>query len=342
MPWGVAAAAAISAGAGAASSSAQKSGANKASKIQSNVQAEQTRNLYRALDTARTSMEPYMGGGVAAQGTLKYLMGFAEPTAPDKEQFMVSSGVDRKGRPKPKVLDEAGWHAALQQYEDEKANYYGAQSIGGRGSLLAPYTMEQYKSDPGYTPMVNTLEELQATPGYQFQLQQGEQSAQRGAAARGNMLSGAAQKELIRFGQGLASTSFQDAWNRAQSAYQNAFNRNQSQKAATFGYLSGMSGSGQNAASNYGNWAVNTGRDNNQALGAFGDTMGTLALRNAAIDANQYQSLGDSLSGAALKSTGGGGFSGLDAVGGNANTAQSSSQIPGFASASAGWGGGSR
>ena len=46
------------------------------------------------------------------------------------------------------------------------------------------------------------------SPGYQFAMEQGVQSRERGAAARGGLLGGGQMKELTRFGQGLASKDF--------------------------------------------------------------------------------------------------------------------------------------
>jgi len=86
------------------------------------------------------------------------------------------------------------------------------------------FTPEMYKESPLYTPMVRNLAELQATPGYQFQLQQGQKQIDQSAAARGGMLSGAQLQASQQFGQKQAATGFQDAWQRAQTAYQNAFN----------------------------------------------------------------------------------------------------------------------
>ena len=86
------------------------------------------------------------------------------------------------------------------------------------------FTPEMYKESPLYTPMVNNLAELKATPGYQFQLQQGEQQLGQTAAATGGLLSGAQQKAANNYAQNQASTGFQAAWQRAQTAYQNAFN----------------------------------------------------------------------------------------------------------------------
>ena len=94
-----------------------------------------------------------------------------------------------------------------------------------------PYGMEQYQQSPLYTPMVRNLAELQATPGYQFELEQGLQALGQGAAARGGLLSGAQQKAAMKYGQGVASTGFQNAWERAQRAYGNAFTQNLQQQA---------------------------------------------------------------------------------------------------------------
>ena len=49
---------------------------------------------------------------------------------------------------------------------------------------------------------------FQESPGYQYQLQQGTQAAERAAAARGMMGSGAEQRALQRVGQGLASQQY--------------------------------------------------------------------------------------------------------------------------------------
>jgi hypothetical protein len=91
-------------------------------------------------------------------------------------------------------------------------------------SQYQQFTPEMYAQSPLYTPMVRNLAELQATPGYQFQLEQGQKELGQSAAARGGLLSGAQLKAAQGFGQKQAATGFQDAWQRAQNAYMNAFN----------------------------------------------------------------------------------------------------------------------
>lgn len=88
--------------------------------------------------------------------------------------------------------------------------------------------------------------DLQNDPGYQFQLQQGQKAISNQSAATGLNQSGAALKELTQYGQGLAGTYYNDAFNRAKSS----FDTNQSTTLANLGALSqfGQQGIGQNIA----------------------------------------------------------------------------------------------
>ena len=148
---------------------------------------------------------------------------------------------------------------------------------------------------PLYTPMVRNLAELQATPGYQFQLQQGLQAQQQGAAARGGLLSGAQQQALQQYGQGLASTGFQSAWERAQNAYKSAFEANQALGRTRLA-------ANQQAAGIYGN-AVGLGNQAASTLGQIGsNVMGTvtgaqqqIGQANAVSAAAPYQAIGNAI-----------------------------------------------
>src|SRR6267154_454103 len=78
-------------------------------------------------------------------------------------------------------------------------------------------------------------------PGYGFQLATGGQAIRNQDTPSVGALSGPALKDLMSFNQGMASTG-----------YQNAFNRFQTTNNAIFSRLSGIAGLGQNAASNVG------------------------------------------------------------------------------------------
>jgi len=98
-----------------------------------------------------------------------------------------------------------------------------------------------------------TLEDFEASPGYQFNLAEGQKALDRSAVARGGLLSGRSVKEGLRYSQGLASNEFQNAFNR--------YNQNRETK---YNKLAGLSGTGQiatqqlgQAGQNYANQAGN-------------------------------------------------------------------------------------
>lgn len=78
-------------------------------------------------------------------------------------------------------------------------------------------------------------------PGYDFQLKTGGQALRNADTPGIGSLSGAALKDLIGFNQDMASTGYQNAFNRYNTTMGNTYNR-----------LSGLATLGQNAASNTG------------------------------------------------------------------------------------------
>ena len=98
----------------------------------------------------------------------------------------------------------------------------------------------------------------QNDPGYQFQLQQGEQALARGAAASGGAFSGGTMQALTRYGQNQAQSDYQNVYNNALAGYQtnvntglnayntqfNAYNTNQGNQ---YNRLASLAGLGQNA-----------------------------------------------------------------------------------------------
>ncbi|HEV2542949.1 MAG TPA: hypothetical protein VGU70_09360 [Methylobacterium sp.] len=74
-------------------------------------------------------------------------------------------------------------------------------------------------------PIIMGQAELEATPGYQFTLNQGLKAAQNSAAARGLGLSGAAIKAATGYASGLADQTYLNQFNVANTNRTNAFNR---------------------------------------------------------------------------------------------------------------------
>lgn len=125
---------------------------------------------------------------------------------------------------------------------------------------------------------------FQNSPDYAYALQQGLQSQERGAAARGGFMGGGADADRIALAEGLASQNFGNYWNRL------AGRAGQAQTAATNlgGLGMGMAGNiGNNLmnsanarASSYANSANAWGNFGEQALGAFSTYMGSRGGRN--------------------------------------------------------------
>lgn len=111
--------------------------------------------------------------------------------------------------------------------------------------FAAPFTQSNFMSDPGY----------------QFQLQQGNQAIERSAAARGGLLSGAAGKAIAGYTTGLANQTYGDAYNRYLQTSNQQYNQ-----------LAGVAGMGLNAT----NASVGVGQNtanqvaNNQTSGITG------------------------------------------------------------------------
>lgn len=115
------------------------------------------------------------------------------------------------------------WQVTGKAANSSLANYLG---IGGghdsnSGSLLHNFTGA----------------DLQNEPGYQFGIQQGERGINNMAGATSGRNSGATMKALLKFNQDYGGTKYNDA-----------FNRDTANKNRTYGYLSGVSGTGENAA----------------------------------------------------------------------------------------------
>jgi len=112
-----------------------------------------------------------------------------------------------------------------------------------------------------------TMAQLAATPGYQFNLQQGTESAQNSFAAQGLGGSGAAMKGGINYAEGLAETTYNQQFNIYQQQYQNQLASQQQQ----FGMLSSALGIGQNAANQTGAYGTTTGNNAANTLMAAGN-----------------------------------------------------------------------
>ncbi|MGA8366851.1 MAG: hypothetical protein WB716_05995 [Candidatus Acidiferrales bacterium] len=131
----------------------------------------------------------------------------------------------------------------------------------GTGDLLQPWT-NQFQAP--------TAESAQNTPGYQFELQQGENALQNSAAAQGNLLTGGQEKALDAYANNMASTNYQQVYNNALTQYQQAYNQFQNNQSNTYNRLANEAGMGQVSASNLNQNAAQAGSN-------VGNTLSTTA-----------------------------------------------------------------
>lgn len=124
--------------------------------------------------------------------------------------------------------DQAPWRDAGQNALTQLM-----QRVGQGGDLSRSFTMGDFQADPGY----------------QFRLSEGMKGLENSAAARGGLLSGAALKAASQYNQNFASGEFNNAFNRFNANQTNQFNR-----------LASLAGVGQQAATQIGNQAMQTGQ----------------------------------------------------------------------------------
>lgn len=164
------------------------------------------------------------------------------PAAAIAGAAVVGAGASIYGSSKAAKAAKKGQDQAVaeqrRQYDQDRADWAPWRAAGE--SALARLTNEMKAgATTAYTK----------SPSYDFRLSEGIKAAERSAAARGRLGSGATMKAVQRYGEGLASADYGDWWNR------NAGLAGVGQQATA-----ATSQSGQNAASNISN-AYQVGAD---------------------------------------------------------------------------------
>ncbi len=154
----------------------------------------------------------------------------------------------------------------MQEFNQQQANAQpwmqaGTQAVNQLSSSMPDLTRQF------------TMNDFQQNPGYQFQLDQGEQAMQRSAAAKGMLDSTGTQQNLNNYAQGMANTSYQQALNN--------FTNNQQQR---YSMLSGLSGSGQAAAAGVAQGGQNMANQ-------FGQNMSSIGNANSAASMQGYNGM---------------------------------------------------
>jgi hypothetical protein len=136
--------------------------------------------------------------------------------------------------------------AAQQAQYNQTRNDLLPYQQAGQGAL------NQLQSQMGYltTPFNPTMDQLEQTPGYQFNLRQGLKAVNNEMGARGLLNSGAVMKGASQYAQGLAENTYLDQFNVDQSNKTNIYNR-----------LMGTASLGDTAAGQTGQFGYMTAHD---------------------------------------------------------------------------------
>lgn len=138
-----------------------------------------------------------------------------------------------------------GDNAFFRHPERESGGSSPFGTAGVQSSLYQPPPAPNYTPyNPGQAPTPTmfrapTAEEARNTPGYQFAVEEGQKGLERSAAARGNLLSGGALKDITNYRVGAADANYQNVWG-------NAFNANNANNASALNAYS--AGAGANVA----------------------------------------------------------------------------------------------
>lgn len=213
--------------AGVASSAMSSSASGKAAKMQNQAANSALGEQARQFNVARQDQLPFLQTGQAGNAQLGYLLGLSSQNPANYN----TSGQMPDGSQN------------FLMGEDGQLSPDINQNLGGYGSLLKPFGMEDYQEDPGY----------------QFRLTEGQKALNRAYGSKGKYFSGEAIKGLEGYNQNMASQEYQNAYNRYVTNQTNTYNR-----------LAGISGTGQTSANTLGNLGSN-----------YASNVGNIAMNNA-------------------------------------------------------------
>jgi hypothetical protein len=176
-----------------------------------------------------------------------------------------------------------------QKYYDQGRGDVNS-NFGSATSALSPYANQgaaattRMSALAGLGGFEQQQSALASDPGYQFRLSQGVSALDRSAAARGMLQSGAQQKALLGYGQGLASSELGNAFQRVGAV------QNNSQQAA--GALANLS---QNQGTTLANLATRQSSQNQNLSQNTSNALGQYTTNAGNAQAQGYQNMGSSI-----------------------------------------------
>jgi hypothetical protein len=135
-------------------------------------------------------------------------------------------------------------------------------------------------------------------PGYKFRMEQGIEALDKSAASRGRLLSGAQQKGLTEYGQGMGSQEYANAYARYSDKYNKDVARQASEyaseadrKARQYNILSGLSAQGQSSAARQAAATGQLASTSSNILSNLGNAQAQSAYAQGQARAGAYQGM---------------------------------------------------
>lgn len=154
--------------------------------------------------------------------------------------------------------------------------------------------LSQMQRQTGAMPATFTGQvDITRDPGYAFRLSEGLKAMERGAAARGGLISGSALRAGQRFGQDLASQEYGNAYNRALTEY----NAARARESEGYNRLAGLAGVGGTTAQQIGLAGQQFGQQAGQNLMTGGQAAAQGMLGAGAARGSAYMGGANALAG---------------------------------------------
>lgn len=268
---------------------------------------------------------PFRQTGLTANNRLSYLLGLSGSggagagagggggTTLTAEQLINTDG---NWTPNSQLYSsDPTYRNAWDQFINHEATTYGAHPNNALGSTLTTglselarfgFDLDAYnarqqaagqaqtatnQNDPEFGSLMRrfSAQDFQADPGYQFRMDEGMRALEGSAAARGGLLSGAAMKAIQKYGQGVASQEYGNAYSRYTADQTNQYNR----LAGLVNTGMGATNQTSNAAANFANNASSNiiGAGNAAAAGQIGSANALVGGINSGINAYQNNQL---------------------------------------------------
>ncbi len=197
----------FSAAASLLAGSEQADAAEDAAQLQLQGQREAIAEQRRQYEQTREDFAPYRETGVNALAQYAALYGIGRGTTSMEPEFLTERY--QTGTERVPIYTQGQWlgHEAGGGMERQLLRYDDRPTYATR-EVANP----AYDPDSGFLSrdeMQAARDRFMETPGYQFRFDEGLRALDRSASARGRLGSGGRDRELIRYGQGIAADEFQ-------------------------------------------------------------------------------------------------------------------------------------